>query len=511
MALTVQVQPQDIILSGNPATLTVSSNTVTQSNHKIHVEILQGELKIGEEEAPLLNNSATFDVSDYLKKNVKTNFSIFDFLVNKVQLASNRLTSFKLRVYETYNGDGIQHNKLFLASFYVIEGGFSRIFQKNYLSSGKKFYNNFLLDEKRFLTWSPQKKITVNQYDFLYFIYTGSTQYIRARLRLFFDDNTTSEVYSLNYQASSMHMYFVNTSYLAYELENQESSKKIIKYEVVIIRGSSVEITETKTYYIDRNTYNNSRHIVFRNSLGGYDIICLKGVSEQNNSIERTIGYFQTKDDVSNSKFKENFQAASGFMLTQYNSVEDARNYITELINSKEIYEIVGKNIIPVIPTSKKFSPKRDGEFLFSFTFEYQYAYSDEYFSPFEREQYVNPRILYENGEVTPSPVDAGQTATLNFDITINDNVTVDFEINWGDGIGTTLISGEVISKDLQKSLTSSIVIPANVEGTRNVLIIDSLGGVYEVEYYIGDFEMLFETGEPMLFEDGEQMLFENI
>ena len=197
-------------------------------------------------------------------------------------------------------------------------------------------------------------------------------------------------------------------------------------------------------------------------------------------------------------------------MVNNYKSVKEAQQYITELFNSREIYEIVGREIIPVIPTSRKADIKTDNEFLYSFEFAYEYAYPDQYFAPIDREQYLSPRIFYRNGAITPDPVNAGFTATLDFDAMINADNTISFEINWGADVGTTYITDEVFVKDVWKSLQTQISVPGNVYGNRTAIITDTLGGRYPIDYFVGDLTMLFEDGEPMLFEDGEQMLFEN-
>lgn len=512
MALTIQKQPDQIILSGNPVEFIISSNTVVQSNHKIHIRIyssinLTGPVaeQIGEESLPVINNSASFDISDYLKADTPLNLTIFDLFSTFI----NRFRSvvrFYVRIYETYNSDGINHNPLADISIFAINGGFSKIFLNNYNAAGKTFLNDFITTDKKFLTWSPDKKLTWNQHDFLWFIVLSQVHGY-SKITLTFDDTTTQEIISDDHLIYANCLSYLNTSFLSNQLDSYETeSKKITSYTVQVFNGSDVALTEAKTYYIDRSTYNNFRQFIFRNSLGGYDIIALKGISENTNEIQRTIGYFETKDSISHSEFAETYKAASGFVVNHYNDLASAQRYIIELFNSKEIYEIVGREIVPIIQQANKIKLKKDDEFLYSFVFEYNYAYTDEFFAPFDTEQYLNPRIFYSNGII--DDVNPGQTATVDFDVWVNDDITIDFTLDWGDDVGITYLSGVVMVDGVLQSLSDSINIPGNVEGIRTLTISDSIGGKYYIEYEVADFSMLFNDDSEMLFNDDEEMNF---
>ena len=515
MALTVQKQPEGSVLSGNPVEYIISSDTVVQSNHKIHIRVTRdlgigfGNVVIGTEELPVIENSVTFDISDYLKSEQKIDLNIFQLFEKKIQ--QTQLSSkYYFRIWETYNNDGIEHNAINGNTYYAFNGGFSTIFLSNYNAEGKTFYFNFIIDEKKILSWSPNKKLTWNQHEVMFFygIINGNGF---PRYTLYFSDDTSQVVDMPQSLVKINEYHFVNTSYLANEFSNYETPSKLIThYDIIILSATFVEVTETRTYYLDRNYYNQGRQFIFKNSLAGYDIIHLKGLSENTDEIQRTVGFFQTKNDISFTEFTETFEAASGFLVNSYKSVEDAQRYIIELFNSHEIYEIVGKEIIPVIQNDKKVLIKRDREFLYSFEFEYEYAYSDRFFAPFDTEQYLDPRIFYSNGIVTPEPAEPGLLATLDFDVIINEDATIDFEINWGADVGITNLNGEVLLDGVTKPLQTTIVIPGNVDGPRQIIITDSKGGRYIIDYTVGNLEMLFETGEGTLFEDDEQILFES-
>lgn len=505
MALTVQKQPNTIVLSGNPAEFVVSSDTIIISNHKIHVQIYDtnsyGAINqlIGEESLPVINNSAEFDISDYLYKSTELNITIYD-LFDKIPRPLSALNSYYVKIFETYNGDNTPRNLSTIGPLFSVDGGFSKIFLNNYLANGKNFYDDFLLDTKSFLTWSPVKKIGWNQHDFLFFI-THSADYYYYKIIAYFKNSQTEEIDSEQALLNAYTLAWVNSSYLANQLDSIDTIDNVIDYYTVQVFNSQDEaVTEQKTYYIDRGTYPQNRQFIFKNSLGAYDIICLKGISEHVNGINRTVGYFQTKEAISFSEFIENYKAASGFLVTHYNDLSSAQRYITELFNSREIYEILGKEIIPVIPTGDKLKVKKDDEFLYSFVFEYSYAYTDEYFSPFDTEQYLNPRIFYRDGDI--DDVAPGQTATVDFNVWMNQDATVTFTLNWGNDVGTTTIDDVSLVENVPKPLTSSIAIPGNVSGNRILVITDSQGGKYNIPYRVHDDVMLYNDGIEMLYND---------
>jgi len=514
MSLTIQKYPDVVVLAGNPVEFTISSDTVVSNNHKIHCRITQnlgsGWKDLGVESLPVLNNTVSFDFADYMKRRIKTDFNIFDFFSKAIRYSDNR-DLYYFYFYETYDGDGINHNQVTWGSLMAIQGGFPKLFLANYLASQKTFLQDFINTDKKFLTWAPQKKLIRRQHDLLYFLapVSGAAVNVRAKYVIQFSDTTTSTVYSEYMSLQYGKVHYLSPSILANEFDLLEtSSKKISYYDVSVVDSGGTAYTETRRYYVDNNSYNNYRQFVFRNSIGGYDMIILKGVSENTNHVERTVGYFSTQDETTYTEMKEGFDVASGFLVTQYKTVAEAQRYISELYLSKEIYELVGRELVLISPTLKKLVVNKDKEFLYSFKFEYEYAHADNYFAPFDSEQYLNPRLFYSNGAITPQPASAGGTATLNFDVVINEDALIDFMIDWGNDIGITYLNDESFTKDVSRSLESEITIPAGISGTRSCVITDSKGGKYTVTYQIGTNYILYNNGDSMLYNDGNKVTF---
>ena len=109
MSLTVDKFPEDIVLSGNPIEIKVTADTTGVSFHKIHVRIIKGSDIIGEDSLPVIENSVTFDVSDYLKIDENINFHIVGFFQLGL-IQTNFTETFHFEIFETYNSDGTEHH-----------------------------------------------------------------------------------------------------------------------------------------------------------------------------------------------------------------------------------------------------------------------------------------------------------------------------------------------------------------------------------------------------------------
>jgi len=740
--LTLSTYPNKYELNGNPLIVEVAANTPEVIfNHKIVLQIISGSTIIGEESLPVINSQASFDISDYCKTDQNADLNIFDLFETEI-IKHDVSNVFTFTLFETYNDDSVEHNRIYGSSFHVLNGGFSNLFYNNYKALGQSFFDTFITAGKKFLTWSPSKKLTWNQHDTLYFICPEYAGIIYPVFTLIFNDASETTITGANLTSSPLSVYKINPSYLAQLFDSYESEHKyIVNYSIQIygervkagvaeywggiagpldtynfsvipsgwyipnqipsgffginivaaiwaigisnsfamtfdstggvstmssvsatvktygfsvrlvrdiltgedllddgtiipdaytdvdgnkydgvkiddkvytksnlkvkkyangtqipasitqsavggycvypflgVRDSEAEIiqeygllynyyalisanglvtpgddnwrileeadasslivylhdvknleynvifnhlkalntgtpisvgepiTEAKTYYIDRNEYNYGRQFIFRNSFGAYDIMHMRGKSENTNEIKRSIGYFQTINKTNYSEFTENIKVASGFLVNQYEDIESAKRYIVELFNSKEVYEILGANIVPIIPDTSKVQINRDSDFLFSFIFEYTYADTDNYFSAIDTEQYLNPRIFYSNGNI--EDVIPGEVATVNFDVWINENSTTNFTLNWGTGVGISYLNSVELVDGVTSELEAVITIPVEAMGEYTLIITDNHGGTYRIPYNVVGNQMLFNDGEEMLFNDNEEMLY---
>jgi hypothetical protein len=118
--------------------------------------------------------------------------------------------------------------------------------------------------------------------------------------------------------------------------------------------------------------------------MGTYDTIRVTGIRETNSEYERLSAseYLFENDTFYNAPQKIHlameqitYKASTGWLTM------DEKNWLRDLMLSKEVYEIEGENLIPVVISSKKAFISKDKENLYSLEFEYQKAYTDEFYS----------------------------------------------------------------------------------------------------------------------------------
>jgi hypothetical protein len=347
---------------------------------KIHIRIYdENDNVIGEDVAPAsVISDAVFEISEYLQFFEKANVDIFSF-EGKDIIETNLSRLFKLEMFETRNFETTEYDNEMLDNIYVIQQGFSKSHFDNYQKTPLEVAGNFL-------TWQPEKKINRNEFDILYFL-NKSEQSLKSRIKVFFSDDTQQIIYSEEWTLCAAYkIYQVNSSFKANELDALETSeKKIVKYEFSIsqISGSTRWI-DRRTYLVTDEFFINQKQFFIRNSFGGYDVINFKGVSSKEHGIERITDTTAQVTKIHYASFTESRKANSGWLSYSYTNASAAKDYMTELANSVELYEIVGFYVIPILMTTDKYKIRRTDDFNFSLEIEYQFAFTDQSYSPFD-------------------------------------------------------------------------------------------------------------------------------
>ncbi|MCP4178427.1 MAG: hypothetical protein GY756_11730 [bacterium] len=185
-------------------------------------------------------------------------------------------------------------------------------------------------------------------------------------------------------------------------------------------------------FYVDEGHYNNLKQFMFRNSLGAMDFISLKGIGESQMKIARKTGFIDNAETIYNSEFQQINKVNSGWLNTSYKNAQTAKQYVIELINSKEAYEVKESNLLKISPSAKKITVSEDDEFLQSFTFEYKYVHTEINFS-----ELISPPVSLVFPEYLHMAFDifGGSFFSPGLKFKWSDNITLN--INWGDGTAT--------------------------------------------------------------------------
>lgn len=387
MSLSLVKYPEQLVLSGNPVEVEIETPWLYVQFRRIHCRVMdeQGNV-IGEDSLPWLEGvNSKFQISEYLKVDIIQDFNLSDLFVTGLQ-DTNAVRKFKIQYFQTYNLDGTEHDLLETSLFSALQGGLSRALLSFYAEKSWTFLSKFIQDEARFLSWQRVKNLQQTQIQFLYYFNTGYVD-LKPEFKLYFDNNTTQIVTGSALGQTAYTLYSINVSYFSNNFAQYEIGKIITKFDAYILGdggGGFSQVSETKTYEINTNYYHHARQFFFKNSLGAFDYIILSGLSEVENNLNRTIGI---TDDGINKIFFSNYDSEkvtnSGFINERYPDAQKAQDYFTELLLSKEVYEVYKNHIVKVIPTSEKLQVYHDRDYLFSFDFKYKTAYNEEYYSDF--------------------------------------------------------------------------------------------------------------------------------
>ena len=344
---------------------------------------------LGEDVKPInTTNLIDFEVSEYL------NAQFANLTPPRFQLVSAQsvyMFSYvdlvkKYRVLAGYHTPGMVYVEIYDDYHWAIAGGLSREAMVVWnLTTHGFWYDNG--NKRRFLTWHPViKRTSRTNHENLYFFsqYSDVTAY---HVKIFATKTNGSTVLlELQHQHYSI-QYFVLEIMFGYGQINIESlAGGVVKsWAVWIENQSGTPISEVRIFNIDEKYYEYSREFVFKNSFGVFDFYRFTGAQEKNLEYEREIisvdrseveTYYNAPQRAVKILESQTFKASSGWIS------KTELDYLREFMLSMEIYEIIGQRPWRVNITSKKTNKYLvDGEYLYSLEFEYERAYTDNFYS----------------------------------------------------------------------------------------------------------------------------------
>jgi len=270
---------------------------------------------------------------------------------------------------------------------YALPGGLSR--------EALVFYNNLdsdyfapIKNQKRFLTWAPIEKTTgVSSVEKLFFclINTGATCRLSARVTFTDDTYTDIDITDLtSYAVCPVSVIECCVGYAYLRLSTLSPGKTVKHWDVWLENNAGAKISEIRRFTLDVKYQENERQLLFRNSLSGYDTMRITGIREHNNEYERQSaaqflneqeGFFNAPDKAYSNDERAAYKASTGWLKL------DEKDWLRDLLLSREVYEISGRELIPVSIASKKAFIVKDKETRYSLEFEYEKAFTDQYYS----------------------------------------------------------------------------------------------------------------------------------
>ncbi|RAJ92207.1 hypothetical protein LX87_05175 [Larkinella arboricola] len=266
---------------------------------------------------------------------------------------------------------------------YVVKAGISEV---DYSEYKDQFFSEFVGKDRRFLTWaSNPKTIHPDHPEFLYFLtnFSPAPQTLRLYYQVMYRDYTTEEAL-----ASKLDNIFPFTTYCvpvgpkALGLDRKE--KEFLSYSVWLTNENDGRISEVRYYRMDQDYHRNLRHVVFANSLGGFDTLCLTGQAEESVSFSRTISERYNGWEFLPSYSERVIHSATGVRQLVVNTgwlSPEALRYLEDLQLSKELYFVTDRALLPLLPLDDKLTGRIDDEEMIGRQLVFQYSNAQHNYS----------------------------------------------------------------------------------------------------------------------------------
>ena len=246
---------------------------------------------------------------------------------------------------------------------------------------------------QHFLTWAPAKRYAgVNEPISLFFMLQGYNDLgtLKVILTVVDQENTPSDFELKSFTFFPAYSIIeVLAGYTQLEIASNwiEFAKEWRIWLATGTAGHYVPVSEIRYFYLDETYYENQRSFIFKNSFGVFDSFRCTGKFKSTLEYQREISQMIPEDletysnaPIVATKVEESqtFKANSGWLDKTY------LIYLRDFLRSTEIYEVdPDGNLFKCILTSKKVEMMEDKNQNYNLSFEYERAYTDQFFSQF--------------------------------------------------------------------------------------------------------------------------------
>jgi len=386
--ITVINLPPVVCLSDSPAILEVETDIDSGDNLHVVVEPKywnRGEAIGSDVLYPPFEGRASCDLSEYLRSVFGEQVAVsewFMFPDNGVsRMVENLSMRYSIKIKEglgfpaTYDDTDIEDR-------FVVPGRIPKWMRNKFYGTHYSYWD-WIQAVHPFLTLQPDnQKTTIAQTRKLYWMmwYDPTTQHkLKIKVHLEFTDGTNgswlkSTVGEKDW--SQYAIYEIPAGYtslgIAAIVAADYSGKTVASYSITMTADTDAAVSETRTFIVDRNQHEAEREFVFRNSVGGYDLIMLTGTLEaQRDHTNETVNVNNAAHGLPMkrtvlSDFTETIKVNTGW-LTPAESL-----YMSELLESPDIYEITANGLMPVVIAKQSMIPEKDNDTLISLQIEFE-------------------------------------------------------------------------------------------------------------------------------------------
>ena len=338
----------------------------------------KGALPEGEDLLPPVYRGLYYEadnnLADYARRLLTTGFT-WPFSGNVITLWPNAVGKYFIRYAEYKNATFGKLFNTYDNPLLVLPGGLARA-DKDFLSGEGLNYFDVSDNDTRFLTWAPLTKTTFPYVPERLFFFLQQSGLKLMKKAVYADGTETTEKAADLGNANTI----IEISCGATELFKGIDPTTLASYSVWIEDAAGNRVSEERIFTLDQNYYENIRTLVFRNSFGLYDLLhCTGQIAIHDNVKRNEISAYQTdsyRRRVFSSENVEEYQLNSGWL-----SGLDARNWLQDLLLSKEVSLGRGDYLMGVVMKTGKVLRETDNADLYSLQIVFEADINNKYFS----------------------------------------------------------------------------------------------------------------------------------
>ena len=335
------------------------------------------------------SGNVTFNFSEYLSVILETNlFPRFTWPFSTTVL----FRKFQNYILQFYAGFAERYDNSIYKIHYdlprnAVPGGLNRETIVAYNSAGQNFFS-VIENLLSFMTWAPLQKMTSKTCpELLFFHVPAKSSYDQLNFVVIvtFTDNTTSTFIIDIEDVFPNDVIELTVGYEKLALATRYPTKTVYSWQVMLSNQDAQMDTERRVFILDNIFYQNERVFLFQNSFGrAYDILRFTGLGSVDIEVEFATASSETIGDYTALNAPVSKFGASEVQRLKVNSgwlTQELKDYMRELLLSKQVFEYTANGLFPVIITNDKMkSFFQDNDYLYDIEIDYDRAYRDFFF-----------------------------------------------------------------------------------------------------------------------------------
>lgn len=392
--------PHTTVFSKNPVVFTFdASANYVQENYRIEalLEINFGsgykEVAVSEWRPHPVTHIVTMNIESWLN----AVFKEYDWdnnpevIIDKIIICNKSILPFKFSFYEKYDPAYSLASDPFQGS--VIIGGL------NFQAFPKiNFFQTFLPSQLKFLTWLPKKINILHRQPFTLFYFNHSPDTwdkLALNVTAFFikpNGVITQSSVAIDLTALAADpgkLFFFKCGPQSLNLYALQPDYELLKYHLTLVNNEE-NISETKTFIIDRDNRKRSRIFAYLNSLGGIDHFFTTGKADAKPEYTSALAVFEPEitdgeyNTIPGQKYQWNQSEALPVKVrTGYKTLEEI-NCMRDFFLSPFKLEFNRRTnkYLPILLDSKSINFPKDNDGSPSVEFTFRYAFDNKTFTP---------------------------------------------------------------------------------------------------------------------------------